>query len=108
MHTAISSEYPSNHRREVVGGESSGILLITSRRKTVDIGGSRKKTFAAIAKSLLKGHVQSLGGEKVCLVKVCAATDLSRSGFGKPFLPCAGYSPPRGTPCKTIGADSVF
>jgi hypothetical protein len=72
MHTAISSECPSVHRREVVGVKLRH-LVNYEPPKTVDIGGGREKTFAAIAKSLLKGHVQPLGGEKVCLVKgVCS------------------------------------
>lgn len=66
------------------GSESSGILDITSRRKTADIGGGREKTFAAIAKSLLKGHVRLIGGVKVCLVtKVRKA----RRGVGARLLP---------------------
>lgn len=61
MHTAISSECPSNHRREVVGAKAPASCESRAAENSADIGGRPEKTSAATAKSSLTGHVRPRG-----------------------------------------------
>jgi len=66
-----------------------------------------KKTFAAIAKSSLKGHVQPLGGEKVCLVKGVYSKSSVSVGVWQALPALRRKQPAKGAPClANKGIDS--